>query len=308
MGHAGVLRYPGGRSGAGTGVVAAKPVRKPADDPTAAAVPSPKPKRAPKRAVRRPRVAEIVADELRDQILSSDLPDGASLPKQDQLIEDFGVSPPSLREALRILETEGLVSIVRGNVGGATVAVPRPEKVAYMLAMVLQSRGVAIDDVAASLGELESLCAAMAASLPDRGELVATLRARIDESRAVVDTDDYVRVARQFHEDLVAGCGNHTLIIVLGAVETLWSAHVEELTRRADEVAAFADPALRARSLKAHVAIADAIERGDATKASRLVRGHMTDPTQHGFMGTGLVVRSSVVRHASADGGNRPVP
>jgi GntR family transcriptional regulator, transcriptional repressor for pyruvate dehydrogenase complex len=306
--------------------VAAKPARNPADGPTAPralpsqpqGVPAGPPsdpdgaartqKRPPKRAVRRPRVAELVADELRDQILSSDLPDGASLPKQDQLIEDFGVSPPSLREALRILETEGLVSIIRGNVGGATVAVPRPEKVAYMLAMVLQSRGVAIDDVAASLGELESLCAAMAARLPDRTTLVATLRARIDESRSVVDTDEYVRIARQFHEDLVAGCGNHTLIIVLGAVETLWSAHVEELTRRTDEVAAFADPAFRARSLAAHVAIADAIERGDATKASRLVRGHMTDPTQHGFMGTDLVVRSSVVRHASADGGNRPVP
>jgi GntR family transcriptional regulator, transcriptional repressor for pyruvate dehydrogenase complex len=292
--------------------VAGKAKRNPADGPSASpSDPNPvarAPKRQAKRAVRRPRVAELVADALRDQILSSDLPDGSSLPKQDQLIEDFGVSPPSLREALRILETEGLVSIVRGNVGGATVAVPRPEKVAYMLAMVLQSRGVAIDDVAASLGELESLCAAMAARRPDRGELVATLRARIDESRAVVDTDDYVRVARQFHEDLVAGCGNHTLIIVLGAVETLWSAHVEEFTRRTEQVAAFADPAFRARSLAAHVAIADAIQRGDASGAAELVQGHMTDPTQHGFMGTDLVVRSSAVRHASADGGNRPVP
>jgi GntR family transcriptional regulator, transcriptional repressor for pyruvate dehydrogenase complex len=258
--------------------------------------------------VRRPRVAEVVADELRDQILASDLPDGALLPKQDQLIEDFGVSPPSLREALRILETEGLVSVQRGNVGGATVRPPRPEKVAYMLAMVLQSRGVAIDDVAASLGELESLCAAMAARRPDREELVATLRARIEESRAVVDEDEYVRVARQFHEDLVAGCGNHTMIIVLGAVETLWSAHVDELTRGTDDVAVFADPAFRKRSLAAHVAIADAIERGDAARASRLVRGHMTDPTQHGFMGHELVVRSAAVRHASADGGTRPVP
>jgi GntR family transcriptional regulator, transcriptional repressor for pyruvate dehydrogenase complex len=292
--------------------VAAKPARNPADGPTGptddpGAV-ARAPKRPPKRAVRRPRVAELVADELRDQILSSDLPDGALLPKQDQLIEDFGVSPPSLREALRILETEGLVSIIRGNVGGATVAVPRPEKVAYMLSMVLQSRGVAIDDVAASLGELESLCAAMAARRPDRAELVATLRARIDESRAVVDTDDYVRVARQFHEDLVAGCGNHTLIIVLGAVETLWSAHVDALTRRTEEVTVFADPAFRARSLEAHVAIADAIEQGDGAGAAQLVQDHMTDPTQHGFMGTELVVRSSVVRHASADGGNRPVP
>jgi GntR family transcriptional repressor for pyruvate dehydrogenase complex len=262
----------------------------------------------PRHRMRQPRLAEMVSDALRDRILSGELADGSMLPKQEELLEEFGVSLPPIREALRILETEGLVAVQRGNVGGATVRVPRPEKVAYMLAMVLQSRGVAIDDVASSLGELESLCAAMAARLPDRAELVSTLRARIEESRGVIDDDDYVRVARQFHEDLVAGCGNQTLIIVLGAVETLWSAHVEEFTRRTEQVAAFADPAFRARSLAAHVAIADAIQRGDASGAAELVQGHMTDPTQHGFMGTDLVVRSSAVRHASADGGNRPVP
>lgn len=258
--------------------------------------------------VHHPRVAEHIADRLRDRILGSHLSDGDVLPKQEQLIEEFGVSAPSLREAMRILETEGLVTIIRGNVGGATVQVPRPDTVAYMLAMVLQTRGIEIDDVAASLGEMEALCAAMAARLPDRSALVARLSARIDESREVLDQDEFVRVGRHFHEDLVADCGNETVIALVGALETLWSAHVEELTNRTDAIAVFADPAFRLRTINAHVAITKAIEKGDATKASRLVRAHMSEPTQHSFMGTGLVVRSSLVRHASADGGTRPVP
>lgn len=253
--------------------------------------------------IRQPRVAELVAERLRERILSGELQDGASLPKQDALIAEFGVGPPSLREAMRILETEGLVRVRRGNVGGAVVSVPRPESMASMLAMVLESRRTPIDDVGASLGDLEALAAAMAARRPDRAELVATLRARIEASRSAPDTDTYVAVARAFHEDLVAGCGSETLRIVMGAVESVWSAHVEALTRRTGQVDAFEDPAFRERSIAAHVAITDAIERGDADAASRLLDEHMHDPTQHRFTGQGLVVQSSVTRDRRASTG-----
>jgi DNA-binding FadR family transcriptional regulator len=64
------------------------------------------------------RTAEIVADELRRQIIDGELSDGDLLPRQDILVEQFNVSLVSLREALRILETEGLVSVRRGNRGG----------------------------------------------------------------------------------------------------------------------------------------------------------------------------------------------
>ena len=74
-----------------------------------------------RRQARRPRVADIVADSLRDRVLSGELADGDLLPRQEQLVADFGVSQPSLREAFRILETEGLVSIIRGNAGGAQI-------------------------------------------------------------------------------------------------------------------------------------------------------------------------------------------
>jgi DNA-binding FadR family transcriptional regulator len=261
-----------------------------------------------KRQARRPRVADMVADSLRDRVLSGQLIDGALLPPQEQLIEDFGVSPPSLREAYRILETEGLLTTIRGNVGGAEVQVPRAERVAYLLAMVLQTRAVSLDDVAVSLGELESLCAAMAARRDDRAAVAAALRSRIEESKAAFDdTDAYIRLARLFHEDLVRACGNETLIIVLGAVETLWSAHVDELTRATGEVAPFDDLAFRAHSLDAHAEIADAIERGDSELAAKLARDHMNEPNKHKFMGADLVVRSGAVRNAADQAGHRPV-
>jgi DNA-binding FadR family transcriptional regulator len=109
-----------------------------------------------------------------------------------------------------------------------------------------------------------------------------------------------------FHEDLVRSCGNETLIIVLGAVETLWSAHVDELTRATGDVAPFADLKFRAHSLSAHVAITDAIEKGDSELAARLARDHMHEPNKHEFMDSNLTVRSTAVRHAADAAGHRP--
>ena len=97
---------------------------------------------AGKMPLRQPRLAEMVADGLRERILSGELGDGDMLPKQDDLLAEFRVSPPSIREALRILETEGLITVQRGNVGGAIVHRPKPATAAYMLGLVMQSRSV----------------------------------------------------------------------------------------------------------------------------------------------------------------------
>src|ERR1700761_8452202 len=101
--------------------------------------------------VRQHRIAETVAAELRGRILAGDGPDGYRLPTQDQLVSEFGVSYPSIREAIRILETEGLVTVRRGNVGGAEVHRPDEASAAYHLGLALQGRRVNLGDLAAGL-------------------------------------------------------------------------------------------------------------------------------------------------------------
>jgi GntR family transcriptional repressor for pyruvate dehydrogenase complex len=70
------------------------------------------------------RVAERVAAELRRRILAGEYGDELRLPTQVQLLREFRVSYPALREALGTLEAEGLVSVRRGSVGGAQVHRP----------------------------------------------------------------------------------------------------------------------------------------------------------------------------------------
>lgn len=226
------------------------------------------------------RLADVVADDLRGRILDGSIADGSMLPKQEELIERFGVSPPSVREALRVLEAEGLISVKRGNVGGAVVSLPGPEQIGYMLAMVLRARLVELRDVADALAGIEALCAETAAKRPDRQEtVIPRLEARMRESHASVgDIDAFMRSAHGFHEDLVSACGNETLVLMAGAVEVVWAAHLEKYERTPGAIRKFEDPDFRRRSQADHEAIVQAIANGEAEQAAVLVRAHMVQP------------------------------
>jgi len=225
-----------------------------------------------------PSIAEMVADAIRAQIVAGTLPDGSMLPKQDQLISEFQVSRPSFREALRILESEGLVSVRRGNVGGAQVHAPTPDNAARTLGLVLQARNVALDDLAAALAVIEPACAAHCAQRSDRMvTLIPQLRELNIRCRAVEPQDmaGAALIFEEFHHAIINGCGNSTLVIVIGALESLWSLHKQAWAAYAEDIGADPTPNLRASVIAAHEEITDAIEAGDAARAHQLVVAHL---------------------------------
>lgn len=240
------------------------------------------------RQLRQPRLAEIVAASLRDDILSGRLKEGDLLPRQEHLFKEFRVSLPAVREAMRILETEGLISVRRGNVGGAVVHLPTPERTAQMISMVLQSRGGTLDDVSGALLQLEPICARMCAARPDRmTEVVPELRAVIDDQQAQFeDISTYNSLARRFHETLVAKCGNETIIVVLGSLEAIWSAHesavwdeAQEDSQEVPNDSAMASKTRRA-AMRDHEKIVAAIEAGNEERAGTLLARHLTATRQ----------------------------
>jgi GntR family transcriptional regulator, transcriptional repressor for pyruvate dehydrogenase complex len=235
------------------------------------------------RQLRQPRLAEIVAASLREDILSGRLKEGDLLPRQEHLFKEFRVSLPAVREAMRILETEGLISVRRGNVGGAVVHLPTPERTAQMISMVLQSRGATLADVSGALLYIEPICAQLCAARPDRmTEVVPALRDVIEAQQAEFeDVASYNINARRFHEALVARCGNETMIIVLGSLEAIWSAHEssvwDEARQVAQDVPADSPMAAKTRraALRDHEKILAAIEAGNADLAGALVTRHL---------------------------------
>ena len=222
--------------------------------------------------IRQPRVAEIVASRLRDEILSGRLKEGDVLPSQESLFQEFGVSPPALREAIHILETDGLISVRRGNVGGAVVHLPSAARTAHMISMVLQTRAATPSDVSEALLHLEPICAGMCATREDRmTEVVPHLQAEIDlQTEQFDDASRYVPNARRFHEALVSRCGNEPMILLIGSLELIWSAH-ESSVWSDDDVT---HKTMRA-ALRDHQRLLDAIRDGNAARAVRLAQDHL---------------------------------
>jgi GntR family transcriptional repressor for pyruvate dehydrogenase complex len=231
--------------------------------------------------IRQPRVADIVASRLREDILTGRLREGDVLPSQESLFQEFGVSPPAVREAIHLLETDGLVSVRRGNVGGAVVHQPSAERTAHMISMVLQSRSATPADVSGALMHLEPICAGMCAGRADRlTEVIPYLQAEIDYQTAQFDDiAQYVPNARRFHEALVSRCGNEPMIVLIGSLELIWSAHESAVWSDDDEPRP-ADGApmaqqIRRAALRDHQRLLDAIRAGDCARAVRIAQDHL---------------------------------
>lgn len=221
------------------------------------------------------RIAETVAAELRTRILAGD--GGFQLPTQDQLVREFGVSYPSVREALRILETEGLVTVRRGNVGGAKVHRPDESSAAYHLGLALQGARVTLGDLATALQTLEPMCAAECARREDRAEVVVpALNAAVEASAAVVgDGVAFTQTAREFHDLVVSFTRNATVRYVVSSLVALWSAQeeawAEALTRRGE----YPSEAEATEAVRAHRRLVEKISAGRVAEAERLARAHL---------------------------------
>jgi DNA-binding FadR family transcriptional regulator len=219
--------------------------------------------------------AGLVASALRERILGGDLPDGAELPRLEDLLEEFGVSKPTLREALRILEAEGLLTVRRGKLGGALVHAPRAQNAAYTLGLILHAEQVSLGDVALALQRLEPTCAALCAERADRAtHVVPVLEAVQAQTAAATGSEvEFLAAASRFHTQLVGCSGNSTMIVIAGALESIWMAHAQVLVR--GESGRSPTMAERRRAVAIHGKILDKIRAGDAEGAYRHTRQHL---------------------------------
>src|SRR6202041_3242678 len=134
--------------------------------------------------MRVPKMAELVATHIRRQIVLGQLVEDDVLPSETALMEEFSISRPTLREAFRILESEGLITVRRGARGGARVHMPRADVAARYAASVLQANGVLLSDVYEARTIIEAPAAAILAERRSP-EDIATLRRLCAEADAI---------------------------------------------------------------------------------------------------------------------------
>lgn len=224
--------------------------------------------------LRLPKAAELAADRIRRQIVRGQLQPGDNLPPEAKLLEQFGISRPTLREALRVLESEQLISVHRGARGGARVRTPDPSSAARSAGVLLQIRGVALDDVLQA--ELILECGAIRLLASDGGAAdgVARLRAWLeDEGSALDDLDRFSACAAGFHHELIDAAGNESLVLLGSMVREIVEQHTHVVAARQPRASAHR-ASWRTKTHDVHRQLVELIESGDAEASEALWRRH----------------------------------
>jgi DNA-binding FadR family transcriptional regulator len=222
------------------------------------------------------RAAQKVASQIRNAIVRGELTQEDDLPAESQLMQIFGVSRPTLREAIRILEGESLIQVSRGARGGAKVKPFTPALAARSIGQTLQAEHTTLDEVFDARRIIEPPAAALAAR--DRPKLAALeLRKQIiSEYESLGQFPRMVYVVSEFHILLVEVSGNRALALVGRALQEITLTHLALIGYGA--AGHYTPERLLERqrdALQSHEQLAELIERGDAEAAEMHWRAHM---------------------------------
>ncbi len=213
-----------------------------------------------------PKASDVLANELRERILSGEYPEGTPLPPERELVVQTRMSRTTVREALRILEVQGLIRIKAGRAGGAFVQHPGEESVADSLDLLIRGRRIRLASVHETREAIEPSCARLAAlyrtpadlrRLEAANETIATSGGLEEFLQANVDW--HVAVATASHNEILTG-------IMMALSRAIYTATHNE---------GFVDEEVRSITVRAHKSVTRAIKAKDADAAARRMSRHV---------------------------------
>ncbi|WP_099021547.1 FadR/GntR family transcriptional regulator [Mycolicibacterium palauense] len=161
-----------------------------------------------------PRLALTVATEMRARIAEGRLGDGDRLPPLADVSEEFGISRPTLREALRILETESLLELRTGDRGGAVIRTPSTRVAAQLAGIVLEARGVTFGDFSRATQLFVPPIMGLVASRITRCQLGILRRVESELTAATEDTARFITTWREGEMTAFSAVGNPALTVI----------------------------------------------------------------------------------------------
>jgi GntR family transcriptional repressor for pyruvate dehydrogenase complex len=231
--------------------------------------------------VQRIRTYEQVMSQIEDRILDGRLKAGDHLPSERDLATLLGVSRPSLRESLRVLEALGVVDIRRGGgVDGGATLLPTPgEGFVNLLKLQLALGHFSSNDVLETRIALESWSCSEAAyrhADSDIADLEAILDSMDDPE---IETPEFNRLDTSFHVRIAESTGNALTAHLMSSLRIAINRQMIEAYARLTDWRSTAK-AVRSE----HRNILEAIRRRDSDGAVRLVRKHI-----HSFYAIGNI-------------------
>jgi GntR family transcriptional regulator, transcriptional repressor for pyruvate dehydrogenase complex len=208
---------------------------------------------------------EVLAEKLREKILSGAIATGECLPNERELVERSGLSRGSVREALRVLETQGLVSTTIGRNNGRRVRQPNAHMVRDSLALFIRGSRVRFPVVLETVETLEPSLAGLAAQHHDETD-IPVLSAALETLRATKSAKRFLSANADWHRAIAQASHNPILIAIYDAVSPgLLEPHVK----------GFASASVRTEVIHAASRIADAILARDVETARTRMQRHV---------------------------------
>ncbi len=209
-----------------------------------------------------PKSYHMLAERLQQQILSGTYPPGASLPTEHELVAATGLSRGSVREALRMLEAQGLVRTRAGRYGGSVVSRPTDALLASHINLFAKGFSVSLGSLVEARQALEPMVAYLAAGNRTEEDLatLTQISARLDEA-AIDDVPRFLEENANWHTALAAASHNDLL--------RAFTASISGLMLEASRIENFASEDVRMLVTHAHRRILLAIEARDADAARR---------------------------------------
>jgi DNA-binding FadR family transcriptional regulator len=213
--------------------------------------------------------AQHVAHLLLDRILAAKLKPGSSFATEAELLSQFNVSRPTLRESLRILESQGVLDVRPGPGGGIIVGRPSTDLLAHGLSVFLRMHEVPFITVLKAREVIEPALAYEAAISgidEDFAELEASIK-RMKALDAQRDQEAFLEENRIFHSIIARASGNKVL-------EVFW--HTISILATGEHHGIRYSVGNQTHVIKAHQAILDACRKRDGNAASAAMDSHVT--------------------------------
>lgn len=221
--------------------------------------------------VKRLNVGDNIVNQIKDLFLDGKLKPGDKLPPERELMETFEVGRTSLREALAVLESQGL--LVRTQ-KGTFISTNFNDFYSDSLIYQFYFSEVEWEDIFEARRFIEKELAGLAAKRANT-EILAEIKATIDDMAQAVKEENhakYVSSNMEFHGKIAEASGNRVMIDLYNSITSL--------VLRAQRKAALV-PGVMNESLKFHQEIYEAIADKDSEKASELMERHIY--SVHGF-------------------------
>jgi GntR family transcriptional repressor for pyruvate dehydrogenase complex len=226
--------------------------------------------------IRAPKASRRIAQEILQTIITQDLPAGSRLPSEESMMREYAGARTSVREALRILETHGIVAIKSGPLGGPIVRDVSSADFANMGSLFFSAVGASLRELSQARVVIEPAMARLAAQTRREGlaDEFRALHLRMEEVEPS-ELEDWFGAASDFHRIVASMSGNAVLDLMAGSLRAIY---VDMLAAKSPS---FSVEEGRKNVENVHRDIANSIIAGDADRAEQLMREHMQTFIEH---------------------------